>query len=35
MVGDGLYLKQGGQVFAGYGLLLGPNSPPKNILVLS
>jgi len=26
MVGDGLYLKQGDQVFDGHGLLLGPNS---------
>ena len=33
-VGDGLYLKQGGQVFASSGLLLGPNSPLKHILVL-
>jgi len=33
-VGDGLYLKQGGQVFAGSGLLLGPNSPLKHIPVL-
>jgi len=29
MVGDGLYLKQGGQVINGHGLLLGPNSPLK------
>jgi len=28
---DGLYLKQGGQVISGHGLLLGPNSPLKNI----
>jgi len=34
MVGDGLYLKQGGQVVSGHGLLLGPNSPLKNIPVL-
>ena len=34
MVGDGLYLKQGGQVVSGYGLLLGPDSPLKNIPVL-
>ena len=34
MVGDGLYLKQGGQVITGHGLLLGPNSPLKNIPVL-
>ena len=33
MVGDGLYLKQGGQVVSGHGLLLGPNSPLKNIPV--
>ena len=33
-MGDGLYLKQGGQVFAGSGLLLGPNSPLKHIPVL-
>ena len=34
MVGDGLYLKQGGQVFDGHGLLLCPNSPLKNIPIL-
>jgi len=34
MVGDGLYLKQGGQVISGHGLLLGPKSPLKNIPVL-
>ena len=34
MVGDGLYLKQGGQVITGHGLRLGPNSPLKNIPVL-
>ena len=34
MVGDDLYLKQGGQVISGHGLLLGPNSPLKNIPVL-
>jgi len=34
MIGDGLYLKQGGQVFDGHGLLLGPNSPLKHIPVL-
>jgi len=33
-VGDGLYLKQGGQVISGYGLFLGQNSPLKNIPVL-
>ena len=34
MVGDGLYLKQRGQVVSSHGLLLGPNSPLKNIPVL-
>ena len=34
MVGDGLYLKQGGQVFECHGLLLGSNSPLMNIPVL-
>jgi len=34
-VGNGLYLKQGGQIIEGSGLLLGPNSPLKNIPVLS
>jgi len=34
MVGDGLYLKQGGQIISGESLLLGPNSPLKNIPVL-
>ena len=34
MVGDGLYLKQGGQVISGHGLLLGSDSPLKNIPVL-
>ena len=34
MVGDGLYLKQGGYVISGHGLLLGPNSPLKHIPVL-
>jgi len=34
MVRDGLYLKQGGQVINGHGLLLGPNCPLKNIPVL-
>jgi len=34
MVGDYLYLKQGGQVISGHDLLLGPNSPLKNIPVL-
>ena len=32
--GDGLYLKQGGKVYDGYGLLLGQNSPFKNIPIL-
>jgi len=35
MVRDDLYLKQGGQVCDAHGLLLGPNSPLKNIPVLS
>ena len=35
VVGNGLYLKQGGQIISGEGLLLGPNSPLKNMLVLS
>jgi len=34
MVGDGLYLKQGGQIVSGHGLLLGPDSLLKNIPVL-
>jgi len=34
MVGDGLCLKQGGQVVSGSGLLLGPDAPLKNIAVL-
>jgi len=34
MVGDDLYLKQGSQDFDGHGLLLGPNSPLKNIPVI-
>ena len=29
--GDGLYLKQGGKIYDVYGLLLGQNSPFKNI----
>jgi len=33
MVGNGLHLKQGGQISSGEGLLLGPNSPLKNIPV--
>ena len=32
--GNGLYLKQGGKIYDGYGLLLGPNSPFKNIPIL-
>ena len=32
--GDGLYLKQGGKLYDGKGLLLGPNSPFKNIPIL-
>ena len=32
--GDGLYLKQGGKLYGGNGLLLGPNSPFANIPIL-
>ena len=32
--GEGLYLKQGGKLYDGKGLLLGPNSPFKNIPTL-
>ena len=32
--GDGLYLKQGGKLYNGKGLLLGPNSPFANIPIL-
>ena len=32
--GDGLYLKQGGKLYDGIGLLLGPNSPFGNIPIL-
>ena len=32
--GDGLYLKQGGKLYNGKGLLLGPNSPLTNIPIL-
>ena len=32
-VGNGRYLKQGGQAIEGFGLLLGPNSPLKSIPV--
>ena len=32
--GEGLYLKQGGKLYDGKGLLLGPNSPFGNISIL-
>ena len=32
--GDGLYLEQGGKLYDGKGLLLGPNSPVANIPIL-
>ena len=32
--GDGLYLKQGGKLYDGKGLLLGPNTPFANIPIL-
>ena len=32
--GDGLYLKQGGSIYDGKGLLLGPSSPFSKILIL-
>ena len=32
--GDGLYLKRGGKLYDGQGLLLGPNSPFANIPIL-
>ena len=32
--GDGLYLKQGGKLYDGKGLLLGPNSPFANIPIV-
>ena len=32
--GEGLYLKQGGKLYDGKGLLLGPSSPFKNIPIL-
>ena len=32
--GDGLYLKQGGKLYDGKGLLLGPNSPFANKPIL-
>ena len=34
-LGDGLYLKKNGKMYDGRGLLLGPNSPFKNIPILS
>ena len=33
-LGDGLYLKKDGKIYDGKGLLLGPNSPFKNIPIL-
>jgi len=33
-LGNGLYLKRGGQLYSGKGLLLGENSPFKNIPIL-
>ena len=33
-LGDGFYVKQGGQIFDGSGLLLGPDSPLKNVPIL-
>ena len=33
-VGDGLYLKRGGAVHNGEGLILGKNSPFKNVPIL-
>ena len=33
-LGNGLYLKDGGQMYEGSGLLLGENSPFKNIPIL-
>ena len=33
--GDGLYLKQGGKLYDGKGLLLGPNSPFKDIPIVN
>ena len=33
-LGNGLYLKKGGQMYKGEGLLLGENSPFKNIPIL-
>ena len=34
LFGDGLYLKQGNKFMDGKGLILGPNSPFKNIPIL-
>ena len=34
-VGNGLYLMKQGGLYDGRGLILGPNSPLKNILILS
>ena len=34
-LGDGLYLKKNGKMYDGRGLLLEPNSPFKNIPILS
>ena len=33
-LGDGLYLKKEGKLYDGKGLLLGPNSPFKNVPIL-
>jgi len=33
-LGDGLYLKKEGKLYNGRGLLLGPNSPFKNVPIL-
>ena len=33
--GDGLYLKRGSTIQEGSGLILGPNSPFKNIPILN
>ena len=33
-LGNGLYLKKEGKIYDGKGLLLGPNSPFKNISIL-
>ena len=34
LFGDGLYLKQGNKVIDGKGLIIGPNSPFRNIPIL-